>query len=251
MMRTTALRGEAERRGVRHNPRMPAADKTVTPSGRPLGRTAWLVVGGALLICAVVVGIGWLLTHPLEHSLARHENGINRWFVDQRTPGLTTIADAGTLLGETVTGGIVLVVVGVGFAVWKRTWWPLVFVAVLDAGIGLFYLAGTQLDPRQRPPVHILQSGLVADHSFPSGHTGTATAIAGVIGALLWAYTRVPARLIAVLVVLPLWTMVSRLYEGAHHLTDVLTAFVAAGCWLLVCSRMLLPPRPTPGLTSS
>jgi membrane-associated phospholipid phosphatase len=234
----------APRVAVRHNPRMSAAVKPVSPTGRSLGRTAWVTGGSAVLICAVVVGVGWLLTHPLQHSLAEHENAINRWFVEQRTSGLTTVADAGTLLGETVTGGIVLVVAGVGFAVWKRTWRPLVFVAVLDAGLGLFYLAGTQLDPRQRPPVHILQSGLVADASFPSGHTGTATGIAGAIAALLWAYTRIAKGLIAVLVLLPAWTMVSRLYEGAHHLTDVLTAFVAAACWLLVCSRMLLPERP-------
>jgi membrane-associated phospholipid phosphatase len=225
---------------------MPPAAKSVSPIGRSLGRTAWVTAGSAVLICAVVVGVGWLLTHPLQPSLTGHENAINRWFVDQRTSGLTTIADAGTLLGETVTGGIVLVVVGVGFAVWKRTWWPLVFVAVLDAGLGLFYLAGTELDPRQRPPVHILQSGLVADASFPSGHTGTATGIAGALAALLWAYTRVAKGLIAVLVLLPVWTMLSRLYVGAHHLTDVLTAFLAAACWLLVCSRMLLPERPDP-----
>ena len=120
-----------------------------------------------------------------------HENSLNRWFVDQRTSGLTDLADLGTFIGQTLTGGVVLVVLGVGFAVWKRTWWPLVFVGVLDAGLGLFYLAGTSLDPRQRPPVHILQSGLVPNHSFPSGHTGTALGIACAAAALLWAYTRV------------------------------------------------------------
>ena len=117
--------------------------------------------------------VGWLITHPLRGVMS-HESSVNRWFVDQRTPGLTDLADIGTFVGQTLTGAVVLVVLGVGFAVWKRTWWPLVFVGVLDAGLGLFYLAGTTLDPRQRPPVHILQSGLVADHSFPSGHTGTA-----------------------------------------------------------------------------
>lgn len=234
---------------VRHNPRMPSSDATTSPSGRSLGVAAAIVIAGVALITAAVVGVGWLLTHPLAHSLGRSETGINRWFVGQRTPGLTTVADAGTFLGETINGGIVLVLAGIGFAIWKRTWWPMVFVAVLDAGLGLFYFAGTHLDPRQRPPVHILQAGLVPDHSFPSGHTGTATAIAGTIGALLWAYTRLAKGLIIVLVVVPVWTMLSRLYLGAHHLSDVLTAFLAAVCWLLVCSRMLLPARtgPEPG----
>jgi membrane-associated phospholipid phosphatase len=127
--------------------------------------------------------------------------------------------------------------------VWKRTWWPLVFVGALDAGLGLFYLAGTSLDPRQRPPVHILQPGLVPDASFPSGNTGTATAIGGSLAALLWAYTRAAAWVVVALVVVPAYTMVARLYVGAHHVTDVLTAFVAALVWLVVCARLLLPPR--------
>ena len=45
------------------------------------------------------------------------------------------------------------------------------------------------------------------------------------------------------LVVVPAYTMLARLYVGAHHVTDVLTAFIAALLWLLVCSRLLLPPR--------
>jgi undecaprenyl-diphosphatase len=147
------------------------------------------------------------------------------------------------LIGQTVTGLVVLALLGVVFAVWKRTWWPLVFVGVLDAGLGLFYLAGTSLDPRQRPPVRILQSGLVPNHSFPSGHTGTAVAIAGSLAALLWAYTRLSGAVVALVVVVPVWTMLARLYEGAHHVSDVLSAFVAASVWLLVCARMLLPSR--------
>jgi len=147
------------------------------------------------------------------------------------------------MLGETVTGLAVLLVVGIAFALWRRTWWPLVFVGVFDAGLGLFYLAGTELDPRQRPPVHLLQSGLVPDASFPSGHTATATGIGGVLAALLWAYTRVARWVLVLLVVVPAYTLVSRLYVGAHHVSDVLTAFVYAGLWLLLCARMLLPSR--------
>ena len=200
-----------------------------------------LVIGFGLL-CALVVAAGWLYTHPLRSTM-RGENGVNRWFVHQRTGTWTDVADGGTMLGETVTGLAVLVALGIVFAVWRRTWWPLVFVAVFDAGLGLFYLAGTELDPRQRPPVHLLQSGLVPDASFPSGHTATATGIGGVLAALLWAYTRVAGWAIVLLVVVPAYTLVSRLYVGAHHVSDVLTAFVYAGLWLLLCARMLLPAR--------
>lgn len=225
---------------------MSGTSRFTTPSGRPLGRTLLTLVVACLLICAVLVGVGWLITHPLKSTMA-HENQVNTWFADQRTPDLTKAADVGTLIGQTLTGAIALVVVGVVFALWKRTWWPLLFVGALDAGLGLFYLAGTTLDPRQRPPVHILQAGLVPDHSFPSGHTGTAVAIGGSLAALLWAYTRVSGAVIALLVVIPVCTMLARLYEGAHHVSDVLSAFVAASVWLLVCAGLLLPHRHAEG----
>ena len=221
---------------------MPSADRLRPPSGRPLGRTLGLLVLLVVVIGAVEVGIGWLITHPLKSTMA-HENSINRWFADQRTSGLTHVADLGTLIGETLTGLIALAVIAVVFAVWQRSLWPVLFVLALDGGIGLFYLASTTLDPRNRPPVHILQSGLVPDHSFPSGHTGTATAIAGALAALLWAYTRIARGVIALLAVIPVWTMLSRLYEGAHHLSDVLVALVVTLVWLIACARLLLPGR--------
>ena len=222
--------------------RMSATSRFAPPTGRPLGRTVVLLLVGVVVVCAAVVGVGWLITHPFQHGLSG-ENDVNRWFADQRNGSLTDVADGGTLVGETITGLIALALIGVGFALWKRSWWPLVFVGALDAGLGLFYLAGTSLDPRQRPPVHILQSGLVPDASFPSGHTGTATAIGGSLAALLWAYTRTAGWVLVLLVVVPAYTMVARLYVGAHHVTDVLTAFVAAALWLLVCTRLLLPQR--------
>jgi membrane-associated phospholipid phosphatase len=212
------------------------------PTGRPLGRTAVVLLAGCLLVCLAVVATGGLITHPLAHTM-RHENAVNRWFADHRTSALTSVADGGTLVGQTITGLVVLALLGCCFAAWRRTWWPVVFVAVLDAGLGLFYLVGTTFDHRARPPVHILQSGLVQDASFPSGHSGTATAIGGAIAALLWAYTRVPIRWLGVAILVPAYTMLARLYVGAHHVSDVLTAFLAAAVWLVVCARMLLPAR--------
>jgi membrane-associated phospholipid phosphatase len=229
---------------------MSASRRFSPPTDRSLGRSAVVLVVGFAVLCAGVVAIGWLLTHPLRSTM-RGENDVNRWFADQRNGTLTHVADVGTLVGETVTGLVVLALLGMAFSAWKRTWWPLVFVGVFDAGLGLFYLAGTTLDPRQRPPVRILQSGLVPDASFPSGHTGTATAIGGVLAALLWAYTRVARWVLVLLVAIPAYTMLSRLYVGAHHVSDVVIAFVYAGLWLVLCARMLLPARGSRGQPGS
>jgi membrane-associated phospholipid phosphatase len=224
---------------------MPGSSRFSPPSGRPLGRTVLALVLGCAVLCAAVIAVGWLITHPFADTM-RHENAVNRWFAGERTTGLTDVADAGTLLGETVTGLVALAGLGTAFALWRRTWWPLVFVGVLDAGLGLFYLLGTTVDPRRRPPVRILQSGLVPDHSFPSGHTGTATAIGGTLAALAWAYTRAARALLLLLVVVPAYTMLARLYVGAHHVSDVLAAFLYAVVWLVLCARLLLPRRAEP-----
>ena len=82
---------------------MSGTSRFTPPSGRPLGRTLLTLVVACLLICAVLVGVGWLITHPLKSTMA-HENSINRWFADQRTSGLTSIADTGTFIGQTLTG---------------------------------------------------------------------------------------------------------------------------------------------------
>jgi undecaprenyl-diphosphatase len=221
---------------------MSSAGRFSPPTGRSLGRTVLLLLVTLAVLLDVLVMVGWVITHPLKGTMA-NENSVNRWFVDQRTGGLTDVADVGTFIGQTLTGAVVLALIGIGFAVWKSTWWPLVFVGVLDAGLGLFYLVGTTVVPRMRPPVHILQSGLVPDHSFPSGHTGTATGIALALAALLWAYTRVSPALLVVLVVIPLWTMLARLYVGAHHVSDVLTELVIVTIWIWTCARLLLPAR--------
>jgi undecaprenyl-diphosphatase len=48
-------------------------------------------------------------------------------------------------------------------------------------------------------------------------------------------------RVLLLLLLLPVGTLLSRLYLGAHHLTDALTSVVYASVWLLVVARVLLP----------
>ena len=99
----------------------------------------------------------------------------------------------------------------------------------------------THVDPRRRPPVDILDRGLVPDHSFPSGHVATAVVAYGGLFLLTVAYVAAARRLALPLLLLPVVVLLSRLYQGAHHLTDVLTSVGYASLWLLVLARLLLP----------
>jgi undecaprenyl-diphosphatase len=125
---------------------------------------------------------------------------------------------------------------------------PAVVVALASAGDGGIYWLGTHADPRDRPPVPILDPGLVPTHSFPSGHVGTAVAVYGAAALLLAVWLRrrgtggAALALVLLLAALPPFVAVSRLYEGAHHLTDVGTSLVYGTVWLAVVA-MLVRPR--------
>jgi undecaprenyl-diphosphatase len=129
-------------------------------------------------------------------------------------------------------------------ALWRRTWRPLVFFGVLGAGMGTLYTIATHLDPRDRPPVRILDAGLVPNHSYPSGHVGTATAVYGGVAVLLWVYARRVRPWVAPLLLVPPVVLLARLYQGAHHLTDVLTSLVYGTVWLAVLTVLLLADVP-------
>jgi len=223
---------------VRTEPSTPPTDRW------GVAATIGILVLAWALILAAVIGVGWLITHSLQSSVDPWDNDISRWFADQRTGSLDPLGDYGTLLGETVTGVSVAILAAIGFSLWRRSWRPALFMALLEAGIGGFYFVATHVDTRQRPPVKILDPGLVPDHSFPSGHVATAVVAYGGILVLTWVYARSAVRWVAVLGLLPLFVLLARLYQGAHHLTDVLTSVVYASAWMLVVARtVLLPDR--------
>ncbi|MDI6908523.1 phosphatase PAP2 family protein [Nocardioides sp.] len=221
------------------------------------GRPGWRVVPTLLVawaaVLGVVLGLGWLITGPLQSAVDPWDNGVVRWFAGERSADLNRVADAGTLLGETVVGVAVAAVAAVALSLWARSLRPAVFVALVLAGVGGCYGIATVLISRDRPPVRILDPGLVPDDSFPSGHLGTAVAVYGGIALLLrWLAPRSrpwPWLLLLVPVVVAL----ARLYQGAHHPTDELASVFYAGTWLAVVGSVVLgergagraPPGPT------
>ena len=86
----------------------------------------------------------------------------------------------------------------------------------------------------------ILDPGLVPDHSFPSGHVATSIVVYApprsssprtVPRWRRWAWP---------LFLVPLVVIPSRLYQGAHHPTDVLTSLVFAPIWVAVVAHVVL-----------
>jgi hypothetical protein len=90
---------------------------------------------------------------------------------------------------------------------------------------------------RERPA---LENPLVTltSYGFPSGHTMGATLFYGLLALLAWKNVRNRAARLACVVGACFWILLiglTRIYLGAHYLTDVLGALAAGLFWLVVC----------------
>ena len=200
--------------------------------------------GGALGLSltatvAVLVAAGWAFGAVLQDVLARDElelvdRPVALFFVRHREAGLTRVLQDLTNLGSTRVLIPLILVVGVGWWLARRTWRPLGLLAAAYAGAELAFNAVKELVHRPRPPAVILLKP-VAGPSFPSGHATQAVAVYGMLAALAAATTprwsgKVAAWAAAVVVTGVV--AVSRLYLGAHWLTDVLGGLALGAAWL-------------------
>jgi undecaprenyl-diphosphatase len=185
--------------------------------------------GGALglsLTATVLalVGAGWAFGAVLQDVLARDElalvdRPVARFFVGHREAWLTRLLQDLANLGSIRILLPLLVLVGVGWWLRRRTWRPLWLLAAAYAGADLAFNAVKELVHRPRPPAGILLKP-VAGPSFPSGHATQAVAVYGMLAALTAAAT-------------PRWSRkVARLYLGTHWLTDVLGGLTLGAAWL-------------------
>ncbi len=190
-----------------------------------------------------VVAVGWLLTHPLEATVDPWDDSVVESIAERRTPTLDVVAAWGSHVADTVVGVIVAVVAAL--VLWRRqgTRRPLVYFTVLVGGTLLLYLVVTLVITRDRPPVEILDPGLVPDHSFPSGHVATSIVVHCALALYLARTVRGSRRWAWLLLLAPVVVAPSRLYEGAHHPTDVLTSLVFAPLWVAAVAHVLLPGR--------
>ncbi len=227
----------------------PAEAPQLAPSADPalLGGRA-----GALGLLAVAAGLfaalsalGLLVTAVLTDTwLGRFDRSVVQWFVEVRTPALTTAVETVSTLSGTRTVlavGLALAVLGLALAASRR---PVVFVVVTLVGEVTLYFLSSQVVSRARPAVADLTSGLPSGASWPSGHAAAATALYGALAAMVIAYGRAQWRwwVLVVPVVLAPAIGVSRVYVAAHHPTDVLAGLALGAVWVWACARWLLPP---------
>jgi membrane-associated phospholipid phosphatase len=211
------------------------------------GRIALNVVAGGTGITLVILGLGLLITHLLQHSAAmRADLRAERWLAAHRSPVLDHLTLAATWLAETPMAIAVAIVAFLGLRLWLGRWRESWVIAVAVLGELCTFLIATALIDRARPPVHRLD-GAPPTSSFPSGHTGAAVAIYLSLAILLAGRLRPglkwPVGLL--LGLLPVAVGLSRLYRGMHYPTDVLAGALNGGLWLALAFGTLLatPPK--------
>ena len=212
---------------------------------RRLPRLIGLIVGAFLLVEAMLLGLGLLVTRGLDDGpVAAEELALERTLAAGRTPFWNEVTHYGSVLGSTVTI-VILTAAGCLLLAWRGQGPRLpAFLAVAVAGeTALFLLAALVID-RARPPVEQLDIAPPTS-SFPSGHTA-ATIAFGVGLALGLARTHPRNRLRALswflAVTIAAFVLASRLYRGMHWPTDVAASVIFTVTWLLLLRAILLPP---------
>jgi undecaprenyl-diphosphatase len=161
---------------------------------------------------------------------------INTWLHLHRSPWLTTVFLRITSLGSTIPVICITVAAGL-YLLWKRQlhWLAAVWLSVFGGMLLNKFLKYVFQRPRPFFDDPILK---LTSYSFPSGHTMAATVLYGVLAVLL--VTKVKRRPSKVLVALSASLLIalvgfSRMYLGAHYLSDVLGAIAEGLAWMSLC----------------
>jgi undecaprenyl-diphosphatase len=171
-----------------------------------------------------------------NHPLARLDQHVAVWFNQHTTPAIIHIAKAISFFGSVAWVTLITLCLAL-FFIWQRDWLNFFLVALTMAGGSMLNIFLKHYFHRQRP---ILENPLVtlSSYGFPSGHTMGAIMLYGLLALYGWRNLKTRrARLAAALgaCVLVLLIGFTRIYLGAHFLSDVLGALTAGALWLTFC----------------
>ncbi|HEU4675629.1 MAG TPA: phosphatase PAP2 family protein [Motilibacteraceae bacterium] len=228
------------------------AASTSAPAGRATARglVGRLLLGGALLWC-LMVGLGLLVTGPLRQVWPVDvEDVVNRDLAADRDATWNGISHWATLVGNTGTIIATTAVVALVLRLVLHRWRESAFLVLAVALQALVFFCTQLVISRQRPDVPKLDPAPPTS-SFPSGHTGAATALyLGIAVICAWHAGGTWKRVLVVVAfaLVPLAVAASRLYRGMHHPTDVTGAFVNGIVSVWVAARGFLLAALPPGL---
>ena len=207
---------------------------------RRLGRSGLLDGPAGVLFLALLAGFAGLgaAVHAEAGPVTRLDLGLGEELRDHRdaSPLARQVFLAVTGLGSAATLTAVVAAAAVG-SLWARRRSLAALWVIADLGAWGLITGLKDLFGRHRPP--FLDPGVVERSlSFPSGHALGSIVVYGLLAALLARHAARPWLRRAALVLLGgliLAIAFSRVYLGAHYLTDVLGGLCCGGAWLAAC----------------
>lgn len=201
------------------------------------GYLGWHLVIGFLFFAAMTLTLGEISEDIMNgEPLTTADVQISNWLHTHSSPGLTTAFLIVTSFGSTILVSCIATIVGL-YLLWRRQpyWLAAIWSSVFGGMLLNRYLKLVFYRPRPRFDNPILA---LSGYSFPSGHTMAATVLYGTLAVLL--VTTIKRRSIQVLVLASASCLIalvgfSRMYLGAHYLSDVLGAFAEGAAWLSLC----------------
>jgi undecaprenyl-diphosphatase len=189
----------------------------------------WLI---GIVIAAIAIAIAFYFDDTVRDFVAEHQNPTMRNF-------MRNVSFYGDWPSHLALG---LFLLGIAWRCQSKKWMR-IFLSMLVA-TAIAGLAGTVIKrtiPRARPSVKSeLRWGgprfSTKYHAFPSGHVGASTAFFGV---LIFARRRIGLACLLI----PILIGLSRMYLGAHYLSDVVCAAVLGIVCAAVVWRFFLSPR--------
>jgi undecaprenyl-diphosphatase len=192
------------------------------------GRTrAGAVAGIAALAWAVLTPVtafgGMVWVGPLAGTGAvRLDRELSRTIAGMRTPTADALARVGSLLGDTLTIVVAFSVLVVVLAALER--WPLMALFATALPVELLVFLTAMLATRRERPDVVALGAVAGTGSFPSGHTAAAVCLYGGVALVArWCSPSPGLRTVSTVVAVAAAVAVglARLYDGQHHLYDV------------------------------
>lgn len=167
------------------------------------------------------------------------------WMVEHRTDFWDSAMKAVTTLGNTAVLTAIAALVAVVLA-GRRQWRPALLVSVGSLVGSIIMFGLKEIIERPRPPLPERMVELTT-YSFPSGHAMTSTVVYGFIAvSAYWCsyWVRAHRWVLVAAPVLVVAIGISRVYLGAHWMTDVLAGWTFGAVYVALAAYLVLRTDP-------